>query len=106
MDIEKILTEIKNQILELLNSKYKEFEPELKKDINRFLAESKEKLERWALLLINKSITKDELEWLLKSQQELVVLQTLQVAGISRIKINNLKNNILNIVFKTIIKAL
>lgn len=106
MDIEKILTEIKNQILELLSSKYKEFEPELKKEIDRFLAESKEKLERWALLLLNKSITKDELEWLLKSQQELVVLQTLQVVGISKIKINNLKNNILNIVLSTIIKAL
>jgi hypothetical protein len=106
MDIDKLLNEIKQQSLELLVNKYKEFKPELQQDITAFLESSKQKLERWALLVIDGSITKEELEWLLKSQQDLITLQALQTAGLSKIKLNTIKNGIIKTVFQTIIASI
>ena len=44
MDIEKLLAEIKAQLLELLQENYKDFIPELEKDVTNFFKVSKEKL--------------------------------------------------------------
>ena len=105
MDIEKLLAEIKAQLLELLQENYKDFIPELEKDITNFLKVSKEKLERWALLLDDKSITQDDFNWLVKSQKELLVLKPLQTAGMSKIKLNSLKNSVIKIIINTTAKA-
>ena len=52
------------------------------------------------------TITKDEFEWLLKSQQDLIALKALQGAGLSKIKINNIKNTIIKTIFQTVILSL
>ncbi len=106
MDIEKLLQALKDNLLSLLGDKLKDFKPQLEKDINLYINQSRDKLERWALLFAAGSITNEELEWLLKSQQDLIVLKTLQIAGLSKIKLNNLKNSIIQTIFKTIILAI
>ena len=105
MDIEKLLAEIKAQLLELLKENYKDFVPELENDITNFLKQSKVKLERWTLLLVDKSLTQDDFEWLVKSQKNLLVLEALQTAGLSKIKLNNLKNAIIKVIINTTAKA-
>ena len=106
MDIEKLIIEIKQQILTDAKQKFKDYLPELEKDLQKFLKKSEEKLKRWSILLLEGSITKDEFEWLVKSQQNLIQLNTLQVAGLSKIKLNNLKNNILKTIIDTTTKAI
>lgn len=106
MDIEKLMKALKENLLLLAKETYKDIKPELQKDINDFLSKSQEKIERWSLLLASSSITKDEFEWLLKSQQDLLVLKVVQRAGVSKIKINNIKKAILNTVFQTVIGSL
>lgn len=106
MDIDKLVKELKKELVELLGNKYKEFKPEIQRDITDFLEKSKEKLERWALLLASASLTEEEFSWLLKSQQDLIALKALQGAGLSKIKLNNIKNTILETVFKTVILSL
>ncbi|TPD71911.1 hypothetical protein [Flavobacterium microcysteis] len=106
MDIEKLLKELKQQLVTLLGDKYKEFKPEIQKDIIAFLEGSKEKLERWTLLLASSSLTEEEFSWLLKSQQDLIALKALQGAGLSKIKINNIKNTIIQTVIKTVILSI
>lgn len=106
MDIEKLLKELKQQLVTLLGDKYKEFKPEIQKDITAFLDSSKEKLERWTLLLASSSITEEEFSWLLKSQQDLIALKALQGAGLSKIKLNNIKNAIIQTVFKTVLLSI
>jgi hypothetical protein len=105
MDIDALLKELKNNIFTLLGNKYKEFKPELQQDLNNYLNSSKAKLERWSLLLADNSIDKEEFLWLLKSQQDLLELKALQTAGLSKIKLNNLKNNIISIIFDTVVKV-
>jgi len=106
MDIEKLLEELRKNIITVLGDKYKEFKPEVQKDVNHFLENSKEKLLRWSLLLVEKSITEDEFAWLLKSQQDLVTLKALQGAGLSKIKLNNIKNSIFKTVVQTVILSI
>jgi hypothetical protein len=106
MDIEQLLNEIKQQLVENLSPKLNDLKLDLQKDINTFLENSRQKLERWTLLLIDKSITKDELEWLLKSQRDLITLQALQSAGLSKIKLNSIKNNIIKTVFQVVITTI
>ncbi|OJX52771.1 MAG: hypothetical protein BGO88_13180 [Flavobacterium sp. 38-13] len=106
MDIEKLLKQLKQELVTLLGDKYKEFKPEIQKDITAFLDSSKEKLERWTLLLASSSITEEEFSWLLKSQQDLIALKALQGAGLSKIKLNNIKNAIILTIFKTVLLSI
>jgi hypothetical protein len=106
MDIEKLLKQLKQELVTLLGDKYKEFKPEIQRDITAFLESSKEKLERWTLLLASSSITEEEFSWLLKSQQDLIALKALQGAGLSKIKLNNIKNAIIQTVFKTVLLSI
>jgi hypothetical protein len=106
MDIDKLLKDLKGNVLTLLGDKVKEFKPELEKDLNDYIEQSKTKLERWAMLLLEGSITKEEFEWLLKSQQDLLSLKALQGAGLSKIKLNNIKKSIINTIVETVILSL
>jgi len=106
MDIDKLLEDLRKNLITVLGDKYKEFKPEIQKDVNVFLENSKEKLLRWSILLVENSITKDEFAWLLKSQQDLVMLKALQGAGLSKIKLNNIKNTIFKTVLQTIILSI
>lgn len=106
MDIDKLLEDLRKNLITVLGDKYKEFKPEIQKDVNVFLENSKEKLLRWSILLVENSITEDEFAWLLKSQQDLVTLKALQGAGLSKIKLNNIKNTIFKTVLQTIILSI
>lgn len=106
MDIDKLLEELRKNLITVLGDKYKEFKPEIQKDVDDFLKNSREKLLRWSLLLVENSITEDEFTWLLKSQQDLVTLKALQGAGLSKIKLNNIKNTIFKTVLQTLILSI
>ena len=106
MDIEKLLQELRKNLIAVLGEKHKEFKPEIQKDVNDFLDKSREKLERWSLLLVAGSLTEEEFAWLLKSQQDLVTLKALQGAGLSKIKLNNLKNTLFKTVLQTVLLSI
>lgn len=102
MNRDRLIEDLKNKLKIIITESYKDNKSELEKDLNTFLENSKEKLERWILLLASGNLTEEELEWLLKSQLNLMTLQGLQTAGISKIKLNSIKNNIIKIIFKVI----
>lgn len=105
MDLEKLIKELKDTLLALLGDKYKELKPEIQKDITEFLKESEEKLKRWVLLFADGSLTKDEFEWLLISQKDLLALKTIQAVGLSKIRVNNIKNSIIKTIFDVVVAA-
>lgn len=103
MNNDPLIEELKSKLKTIITESYKDNKSELEKDLNAFLQTSKEKLERWMILFSTGNLTEDELEWLLKSQFDLMTLQTLQATGISKIKLNALKNNIIKMIFKVIL---
>lgn len=102
MDNDKLIKDLKNKLKPIITSSYKDIKPKLEQDLNDFLETSGDKLERWVLLLSTAAITQEELEWLVKSQLDLVALQALQATGISKIRLDTLKNTIVKTIFKTI----
>lgn len=97
-----LLEELKSKLKVIITESYKDNKFDLEKNLNLFLEASKEKLERWILLFASGDLTEEELEWLLKSQLNLTAFETLQTAGISKIKLNTIKKNIIKLVFKVI----
>lgn len=103
MDVNNILKEIKGNLLNLVGGKFEDLKAESKKDVQDFLNASKEKLERWTLLLAEGHISPEEYKWLVESQKDLVVLKGLYAAGASKIALGHLKNSILDTVVNTAI---
>ncbi|AXG70252.1 hypothetical protein KORDIASMS9_02491 [Kordia sp. SMS9] len=103
MDFKDLLKELKGNLLSLMGSKFDDLKEESKKDVQDFLNASKAKLERWTTLLAEGNITLDDYKWLVESQKDLVVLEGLYAAGVSKIKLGHLKNSILDTVLETAI---
>jgi len=106
MNNDQLIEELKGKLKTIITKSYEENKTELERDLNTFLEASKEKLERWMILFSAGNLTEEELEWLLKSQLDLVALQTLQTTGISKIKLNEIKNNILKVIFNFILEVI
>lgn len=103
MDFKDLLKELKGNLLSLMGAKFDDLKDESKKDVQDFLKASKEKLERWTTLLAEGNLTLDDYKWLVESQKDLVVLEGLYAAGVSKIKLGHLKNSILDTVISTAI---
>ncbi|PRX53778.1 hypothetical protein [Flagellimonas meridianipacifica] len=93
IDITEGLNEVKTVLFQIFGKEYVNFKEETKKDIETFMRASKNKLERWTTLLSKKQITLDEYEWLVKSQKELFVFNELEKAGVSKMRIRQLRKN-------------
>lgn len=102
MDKDKLLESLKKELKTIVANSYKDIKPQLEKDLATFFQTSKEKLERWIVLFSAGDLTEEEFEWLLKSQLDLTALQALQTAGISKIKLNTIKNNIIKMIIQII----
>lgn len=106
MNTEIVIKELKEVLLGLLEKKYSELKPEIREDIDDFLDKSKEKLERWSLLLLENAITAKEFEWLLKSQKDIILLKALYSAGVSKIRLNTIKNSIIKTTFDVVLTSI
>ncbi|MGB5822198.1 MAG: hypothetical protein WBG90_22135 [Saonia sp.] len=94
MDFNEILKELKDAILKISEEQYGELTEESKKDIEDFLKTSKEKLLRWTVLLANNELSKEDYEWLVKSQKDLLEMQGLLRVGVSKISLGHFKNKV------------
>ena len=102
MDFDTLLKELKINLISALGTSYLQYSSEAKHDIEAFLHDSKNKLERWSRLYKEGHINQDELTWLVKSQKDLLVLKALYQAGVSKIALGHLKNKIIKIVIDTV----
>jgi len=106
MDFKSLFEALKADILDLVKDRFDEEGTQVRKDIENFLEGSKDKLMRWTLLLEQGALTPAEFELLLKSQKDLLVIQSLQRAGISKIKIGLFKNEAIKIIVNKAVTAL
>ena len=99
MDFEVFLKDLKLTLVQLFGEKWADLKSESKKDIDQFLNDSKTKLKRWTSLLENNDIDIVDFEWLIKSQKDLMLMQSLKTAGVNKISIGHFKSKVI----KTII---
>ncbi len=94
-DFPYIFESLKEALIALAKKSLKEFAGEAADDTIAFLNHSKEKLERWTLLLQEGRITAEDFGWLLESQKDLVILEALKRTGISAIRLDEFKQKVL-----------
>ncbi len=86
--------DLRREILRYVKETHNSKNVELEKDVDDFLYQNKEKLDRWVSLLEHKQISKEEFELLLKSQKYLFVIKSLFRRGISKHTPRHFKNEI------------
>lgn len=103
MDFEKLLKELKEEIVAEAKLKFGNEGKVIVSDMQDYLDSSKEKLKKWSLLFVQGAIDKDELAWLLKSQKDLLTMRSLLKIGVNKIKLGHFKNKIISIVFNKLV---
>ncbi|NRD21235.1 hypothetical protein HNV08_14345 [Winogradskyella eckloniae] len=103
MDIEELLKLLKDELLVVLGENYGDFKKETKADVEAFLTLSKVKIERWTKLLQAGELTGDDYKWLLESQKDVLVLNALYQAGVSKLRLGHLKNKIIKTIVNTVL---
>lgn len=101
MDFNDFWDEVKERVAELAKKSWKDFADEVQEDGKSFLEGIKEDLKRWTKLLAHGSITKEEYEWLVLSKKDLIELEALKQAGLGKIRLQRLKNTLIDIVIDT-----
>ena len=104
MNFEELFNDLKEEIITEAKEKFGEQGKNIVADMEEYLAHSKEKLKKWTLLFAEGNIDKEELAWLLQSQKDLLILKTLQNAGVSKISIGHFKNKVIDSVFTKILE--
>ena len=104
MNFEDLFNDLKEEIITEAKEKFGEQGKDIIVDMEEYLTHSKEKLKKWTLLFADGNIDKEELAWLLQSQKDLLILKTLQNAGISKISIGHFKNKVIDSVFTKILE--
>ena len=66
-----------------------------------FLVTIKDDLDEWTRGLVDKKLTKEEFEFLLGSKTDLMKLKLLTDAGLTKVRIDKLKDAIINVTVKT-----
>ena len=103
MDFEKLLKELKDEIVADAKNKFGEEGKVIVDDMKAYLESSKEKLKKWSKLFVQGAIDKDELEWLLKSQKDLLVMTALVKTGVTKIQAGHFKNRVITIVLNKLV---
>lgn len=106
MDATSYSKELQQEIISLVESKYGELGTDIGRDVKHFLDQSEEKLIRWTALLENKKISSDEFGLLVYSQKDLLVMDGLHKAGVSKMALSRLRNAAIALVIKKAYEAL
>jgi len=105
-DFNEVFESLKTDSLELINLSLKNYKDEAKNDVLSFLEDSRENLEKWTKLLVNKEISSGEFEWLVASQKDLMAMITLKHTALAKIRLDQFKNSVLNLIVDSIFDKL
>ena len=104
MEIDALIKELKTGVLAMIKSTFDENSKAVQNEVAAILKKSKERLERWTILLTKKQLSKDEFVWLLQSQRDLYHMATLKALGVSQIQLGHFKSKVLKFVAPTVFK--
>ena len=105
-ELAPIFNNIKDEIENLIASSIKKHANEITSDALKFFEDTKSVLERWSTLYKDGAISEADLNALILGQKELMEMHALKQAGLSAITADELKENLLNILVKNIIKII
>lgn len=93
----KDFEDIKDSVLELVESDFSEYYEESKEAIEKALEDSKDKISDWSTKLITRQINTKFFELLLMSEKDLLTLEVLKQAGIQQLKLDEFKGKLIGL---------
>ena len=102
-NFQPILDKLQSEVTNLALVTFQNYKNEAKTDALKLLDDMKENLKTWTLQLANSELSKDDFEFLVLAQKELIEMHALKQAGISLIQTDEFKNSLLNLFTKTIL---
>jgi hypothetical protein len=106
IDFNSLLNELLDQAKEIAVSTFKDYKKQAVDDAESLVSGIKPKLEKWTLQFANGDLSKDDLEFLVLGQKELVEMNALKQVGIALIELDKLKNSILKSTVNSIINII
>ncbi|WP_071145738.1 hypothetical protein [Bacteroides ihuae] len=106
IDFNSLLTELLSQAKEIAVSTFKDYKKQAADDAEGLISGIKPKLEKWTLQLAKGDLSKDDLEFLILGEKELVEMKALKQLGIGLIKLDELKNKILKSTLDSIVNKI
>lgn len=79
---------------------------ELIADGTAFAEKMKEDLVRWSEQMANGELSKEDLEWLLAAKKDLAEMQELKIKGITQIRIDRIRNSIVETIIGSVIRVM
>ncbi len=98
MNTDDFIKDLTTDLLSLVKDKYKKESSAITKDVDQFIALSKDKLARWTDLLTTEQLTKEEYALLISSQKDLFVMKALHKTGVSNISLGHFKNKVIDLI--------
>jgi hypothetical protein len=105
IDFPDIINQIKNGIVSLAQATVSNYLSDAKSDAQTLLDTMMTKLETWTQLLANGKLTTDDFEWLVYSQKDLVEMSALEQSGLAKIRLDQFKGSVLNLIIDTIFQV-
>ncbi|MFV0591191.1 MAG: hypothetical protein ACK5M7_07385 [Draconibacterium sp.] len=97
-DIEKLLTDLKDDAISIALNTVNEFKNEAKEDAVGLINSLETDIKKWSLMVLNGELSKSDLEWLVMAKKDLIEMIGLKNIGMAKIKIDELKNKLLGLV--------
>lgn len=104
MNTDDIILELKKEINQLLETKYSELKEEAEEIVKETLESIKAKLENWSILLSTGEITPEEFEYVIKTEEQLLILKALQARGIASLELKNFMFELIGAVIQIVLK--
>ncbi|MEJ7780759.1 MAG: hypothetical protein WKF68_14345 [Daejeonella sp.] len=105
IDFAELIKDLKDDIMALARKTLTERIKEAQDDAEYILDFAKINLEKWTEELADGRLDRDDFEYHLKSQRDLLSLAALKQAGISKVRIDKFKEEVFIIITSGILKA-
>lgn len=102
IDFQSLLKSLEVEISKLALNSFKKYKKEVIDDSMDFLDKIKANLKIWTQQLASGELSNDDYKFLMLGQKDLIKMNALKRAGITLIEGDRFKNNLLDIVIKTV----
>jgi len=103
MDFQAVLATLREGVTSLATNTVQNYVNEAKTDGLNLVESLKTDIQTWEQELAEGKISALDVEFLIMAQKELIEMNALKQAGLGLIKVNEFKNNVLQLVLKAVI---
>ena len=102
VDINKLIDTLKQGMTSLAESTVNNYKSQAISAGQNIIDEMKDDLKDWTEKVANGVMAKDDLEWLVGSQEVLLEMVALKQVGLAKVQLDNFKNGLVSLIVNTI----